>query len=151
MSNENLLNETHNPALTSWVNSANQTNTDFPIQNLPFGIFKVANTEQSFRGGVAIGDQIVDLAALSALSLFEGIAQKSVEACAANELNTFMAMGTKAWSALRLALSDALKNGSPLQEKVNKCLVAQADVVYAMPCHIGDYTDFYTSIIMQHR
>ena len=41
MSNENLLNETHNPALTSWVNSANQTNTDFPIQNLPFGIFKI--------------------------------------------------------------------------------------------------------------
>jgi len=146
MSNENLLNETHDPALTSWVNSANQTNTDFPIQNLPFGIFKVANTEQSFRGGVAIGDQIVDLAALSALSLFEGIAQKSVEACAANELNTFMAMGTKAWSALRLALSNALKDGSPLQEKVNNCLVAQADVVYAMPCHIGDYTDFYTSI-----
>jgi len=146
MSNENLLNETHNPALTSWVNSANQTNTDFPIQNLPFGIFKVANTEQSFRGGVAIGDQIVDLAALSALSLFEGIAQKSVEACAANELNTFMAMGIKAWSALRLALSNALKDGSPLQEKVNNCLVAQADVVYAMPCHIGDYTDFYTSI-----
>ena len=146
MSNENLLNETHNPALTSWVNSANQTNTDFPIQNLPFGIFKIANTEQSFRGGVAIGDQIVDLAALSSLSLFEGIAQDAVKACAANELNTFMAMGKEAWSALRLALSNALKEGSPLQEKLNDCLVAQAGVEYALPCNIGDYTDFYTSI-----
>ncbi|MFT5755519.1 MAG: fumarylacetoacetase [Alteromonadaceae bacterium] len=146
MSNENVLNETHNPALVSWVSSANQTNTDFPIQNLPFGIFKVAGTEQAFRGGVAIGDQIVDLSAVSALSLFEGLAQKAVEACTASELNTFMAMGKEAWSALRLALSNGLKEGSPIQAQLSDCLVAQADVVYAMPCHIGDYTDFYTSI-----
>jgi len=146
MSNKNLLNETHNPALTSWVNSANQTNTDFPIQNLPFGIFKTANTEQPFRGGVAIGDQVIDLSALSKLSLFKGIAQKAVEACDTNELNTFMAMGKEAWSALRLALSNALKEGSTLQEKVELCLIAQSDVEYALPCNIGDYTDFYTSI-----
>jgi len=146
MSNNNLLNETHNPALTSWVNSANQTSTDFPIQNLPFGIFKIANTDQPFRGGVAIGDQVLDLSALSKLSLFKGIAQKAVESCTTNELNTFMAMGKEAWSALRLALSDALKEGSTLQAKVELCLVAQSDVEYALPCNIGDYTDFYTSI-----
>ena len=57
------INETHDPALRSWVGSANVPATDFPIQNLPFGVFRRRGSDEPFRGGVAIGDQIVDLAA----------------------------------------------------------------------------------------
>jgi len=146
MSVNNLLNETHEPSLTSWVGSANQAGTDFPIQNLPFAVFKIANQEQDFRGGVAIGDQVLDLAALYQLNVFSGQVQEALAACTKDQLNDFMAMGKTVWSALRLALSKALREGSELQEQVSQCLVAQSDVEYALPCRIGDYTDFYTSI-----
>ena len=55
------LNETHDPQLRSWVESANAPAADFPIQNLPFGVFRRAGSDERFRGGVAIGDQILDL------------------------------------------------------------------------------------------
>ncbi|MBA6233451.1 MULTISPECIES: fumarylacetoacetase [unclassified Colwellia] len=146
MSTKHLLNETHNPALASWLVTANKADTDFPIQNLPFAVFKRANSEESFRGGVAIGDQVIDLTALGHVNVFDGLAQDAVKACSAPQLNDYMAMGKATWSALRLALSNALKAGSALQEKIAGCLIAQADVEYALPCNIGDYTDFYTSI-----
>ncbi|MFT6208466.1 MAG: fumarylacetoacetase, partial [Colwellia sp.] len=142
----NLLNETHNSARVSWLVTANKADTDFPIQNLPFAVFKRANSEEAFRGGVAIGDQVIDLAALANANVFDGLAQVGVKSCNAPQLNDYMAMGKATWSALRLALSNALKEGSALQEKVAACLIAQADVEYALPCNIGDYTDFYTSI-----
>ena len=146
MSTLHLLNETHDPALTSWVSSANQSGTDFPIQNLPFAVFRTKDSEEAFRGGVAIGDQVIDLAAVSKSGLFSGTAQQAIEACASDELNTFMAMGKEAWSALRLALSKALREGSAEQVTLAECLIAQDNVEYALPCNIGDYTDFYTSI-----
>jgi len=146
MSTSHLLNETHNPALTSWVASANAQGSDFPIQNLPFAIFKKQGSDDAFRGGVAIGDQVLDLAAAKSSGVFSGLALKAIEACANDELNTFMAMGKEAWSALRLALSEALREGSPAQAQLAECLVAQDNVEYALPCNIGDYTDFYTSI-----
>jgi fumarylacetoacetase len=146
MSTMNLLNETHNSARVSWLVTANKADTDFPIQNLPFAVFKRANSEEAFRGGVAIGDQVIDLAALANANVFDGLAQAGVKACNAPQLNDYMAMGKATWSALRLALSNALKEGSALQDKVAACLIAQADVEYALPCNIGDYTDFYTSI-----
>jgi fumarylacetoacetase len=146
MSNSHLLNETHNPELTSWVESANVAGNDFPIQNLPFAIFRQAGTDQVFRGGVAIGDQILDLAAAAKSGVFSGLAQQAVEACAKDQLNDFMAMGKEAWSVLRAALSKALATGSDAQSALVNCLVAQADAEYALPCRIGDYTDFYTSI-----
>ncbi|MBA6365624.1 fumarylacetoacetase, partial [Colwellia sp. BRX8-8] len=136
----NLLNETHNSARVSWLVTANKADTDFPIQNLPFAVFKRANSEEAFRGGVAIGDQVIDLAALANANVFDGLAQAGVKACNAPQLNDYMAMGKATWSALRLALSDALKEGSALQDKVAACLIAQADVEYALPCNIGDYT-----------
>ena len=146
MSNTNLLNETHNPALSSWVESANNENCDFPIQNLPFASFKRKSATEELRGGVAIGDQIVDLKALHALNVFEGDAQTALSACCNQQLNDFMSMGKQYWSALRKALSAALTQGSALEAQIVSCLVAQADAEYALPCHIGDYTDFYTSI-----
>ena len=146
MSNNHLLNETHNPDLTSWVETANQKGCDFPIQNLPFAVFKKIGSDEEFRGGVAIGDQIVDLAAAKNSGVFSGVALTALEACSQRELNSFMDMGKTVWSALRLALSNALAAGSPAQGKLESCLVSQADAEFALPCNIGDYTDFYTSI-----
>ena len=140
------LNQTHDINLTSWVESANAADTDFPIQNLPFAVFRRANSNEAFRGGVAIGDQVVDLAALSQANVFSGDAATALTACSKPQLNDFMAMAPSVWSALRLALSEALSTGAALTDAVTACLVAQADVEYDLPCHIGDYTDFYTSI-----
>ena len=76
------LNETHDPDLTSWVDSANEVGCDFSIQNLPFAQFRRKGSNEAFRGGVAIGDQIVDLAAVSARGVFDGAAQSAAQACA---------------------------------------------------------------------
>ena len=141
-----VLNKTHSPDLTSWVESANTDNGDFPIQNLPFAVFKRAGVNEDYRGGVAIGDQVVDLAALNAAKIFTGDAGEALNGAAKSLLNEFMAMAPKYWSALRLALSDALATGSTNQQALGACLIPQADVEYSLPCTIGDYTDFYTSI-----
>lgn len=142
----NELNDTHDPKRKSWVESANDPDSDFPIQNLPFGVFRHAGSAEAFRGGVAIGDQIVDLDAASDAGVFDGIAERAAEAASGHTLNALMAMGPDAWSALRAALSDALTTGSGLQSRLQRCLVAQARVEYTVPAHIGDYTDFYTSV-----
>lgn len=140
------VNETHAPGLTSWVPSANAAGGDFPIQNLPFGVFRRAGSAEPFRGGVAIGDQIVDLAAAHDAGVFTGEAGEGVAACTGPTLNPFMAQGPAAWSALRLALSGALREGAADENKLRNCLVPQAAAEYAVPASIGDYTDFYTSI-----
>ncbi|NML17841.1 fumarylacetoacetase [Azohydromonas caseinilytica] len=141
-----LLNETHDPALRSWVASANHADTDFPIQNLPFAIFRRKGGSERFRGGVAIGDQIVDLAAVAAAGVFDGPAAAAVQAAAQEKLNALMALGQPAWSALRLALSRALREGAAGQPRLQACLVPQAAAQYEVPARIGDYTDFYTSV-----
>ncbi|MGI9326449.1 MAG: fumarylacetoacetase, partial [Pseudomonadales bacterium] len=140
------LNQTHDVSLTSWVESANEAGCDFSIQNLPFAQFRRKGSGEAFRGGVAIGDQIVDLAAVHSAGIFDGIAQSAAQACAQTSLNEFMGMGAEAWSALRLALSRALQSGSGSQTALSECLVPQAEAEYTLPCHIGDYTDFYTSL-----
>lgn len=140
------LNETHDPNLTSWVESANGPDTDFPIQNLPFGVFRGRNGGQDWRGGVAIGDRILDLATLVGTGLLTGPALEAATACAGPALNAFMAQGPAAWSALRLALSRGLRAGAPEAAQLRGCLVAQDQADYAVPARIGDYTDFYTSI-----
>jgi fumarylacetoacetase len=140
-----LLNETHDVQLTSWVESAN-SGSDFPIQNLPFATFRRAGSNEALRGGVAIGDQVLDMVAAAKAGVFEGAAQPAADAASESTLNTLMGMGKDANSALRLSLSRALRTGSDAQAKLQDCLVAQADVEYGMPCQIGDYTDFYTSV-----
>lgn len=139
-----LLNETHDPALQSWIASANEEDGDFPIQNLPFGVFRLPG--EAWRGGVAIGDAIVDLAAVARAGVFTGLAGQATLAGAQDKLNALMAMGPKAWSALRLALSRALRQGSPQKAALAACLVASKEAEYDVPARIGDYTDFYTSI-----
>jgi fumarylacetoacetase len=140
------INETHDPTLRSWVESANAAGTDFPIQNLPFGVFRRKGSHEAFRGGVAIGAEILDLGAAHKAGLFSGEAAAAAANCSYAALNTFMAMGPAAWSALRLALSRALRAGSTHTDKLRGCLVPQAQAEYAVPAEIGDYTDFFASI-----
>ena len=141
-----LLNETHDPALRSWVASANLAGSDFPLQNLPFAVFRRKGTLEAFRGGVAIGDQILDLAALVAAGVFSGEAATAVQAGAQDKLNALMTLGANALSALRLALSRALREGAAGQGQLAACLVPQSEAEYGVPARIGDYTDFYTSV-----
>jgi fumarylacetoacetase len=141
-----MLDETHDPALRSWVATANAAGSDFPIQNLPFAVFRRRGTDEAFRGGVAIGDQVVDLAALARAGVFSGEAARAAQAGAQPALNALMAMGPAAWRALRLALSRALREGAAEQAALQPCLVPQAEAEYGLPARIGDYTDFYTSI-----
>ena len=138
------LNETHDPALRSWLAHANDGQTDFPIQNLPFAIFR--RDGEAWRGGVAIGHDIIDLARVAQAGVFSGLAAQAAAAGAQDKLNALMALGPHAWSALRLALSRGLREGSSQQEALSQCLVAQDGVVYDVAARIGDYTDFYTSI-----
>ncbi|GAC24358.1 fumarylacetoacetase [Paraglaciecola mesophila KMM 241] len=140
-----LLNETHDPARKSWVTSANG-HEQFPIQNLPFAIFREVNTKDQWRGGVAIGDSILDMAKVAALNLLHGDAKRATQAASETSLNTLMGLGATQNSALRLALSNALLEGSEHQAALESCLIAQADAEFNMPCHVTDYTDFYTSI-----
>jgi fumarylacetoacetase len=141
------LNETHAPALRSWVESANRPGGDFPIQNLPFAVFRRRGRDEAWRGGVAIGDEIVDLAVIARFGpLSDSVASDALTAAAEPSLNRYMAMGQGAWSALRLALSRALREGAPQAPAWRAALVAQADAEFRVPAQVGDYTDFYTSI-----
>jgi fumarylacetoacetase len=141
------LNETHDPALQSWVDSAHQPGSDFPIQNLPFAVFRRQGSGEPWRGGVAIGAHIVDLAAAAQCAgLFEGAALTAAHAGGQATLNHLMALGPAAWSALRLALSRALRAGAPQRAAIEGALAAQAEAEYTVPARIGDYTDFYTSL-----
>jgi fumarylacetoacetase len=140
------LDVTHDPARRSFVESANIAQSDFPIQNLPFAVFRRAGSEEAFRGGVAIGDCLLDLGALHSLGILSGTAAEAVAACARPTLNEFMSLGSKAWSALRQSLSQLLLAGSAAAPRLQSALIAQSAAQFAVPAHIGDYTDFYASI-----
>ncbi len=140
------LDETHDPALRSWVESANAPTTDFPIQNLPFAVFRRRGRDEAWRGGVAIGAQILDLAAIASIGLSDRVADDALNAAAGPSLNGFMALGRPAWRALRLALSRGLREGAPEQPRWREALVPQSDAEFRLPAQVGDYTDFYTSI-----
>ncbi|MEP6546601.1 MAG: fumarylacetoacetase [Gammaproteobacteria bacterium] len=151
MSHPTPLNVTHDPRARSWLESANQIDCDFPIQNLPFAVFRRRGSAEPFRGGVAIGDQIIDLAALSQSDLFAAGAAAAgaaagIGACTQPSLNALMQLGSQVLSSTRRALFESLLAGSPLQSVVQNCLMAQRDAEYSLPAQIGDYTDFYTSI-----
>lgn len=140
------LNETHDPALRSWVASANAAGADFPIQNLPLCAFRAQGGGQ-VRIGAAIGDWILDLSNPAVAPLLE---PQIARACEGSTLNDLMALGPQAWSALRLSLSRGLREdraeGSAKSDGLRAALVAQAGVEFALPARIGDFSDFYTSI-----
>ncbi len=140
-------NHTHDPAARSWLESANAPDGDFPIQNLPFAIFRRGDSDETFRGGVAIGDQIIDLAAVYRAGCLEGQAADAVAACSRPALNDFFALGTSAWRALRhglFSLLEASAHGARV-EALRGCLIPQSIGEFDLPARIGDFTDFYTS------
>jgi fumarylacetoacetase len=137
---------THDPALTSWVATANRDGGDFPVQNLPFAVFRRAASGEALRGGVAIGDEILDLGALAATGLLEGVAAEALAAAAQPTLNALMGAGAQAATALRGALSQALRTASPHTARLRALLVPQSAAEYALAAEVGDYTDFYASI-----
>jgi fumarylacetoacetase len=136
---------THNPALQSWIPAANAADTDFPIQNLPYGRFRRSAAEP-WRIGVAIGDQVLDLKLASGTGGWPADIAALLQPLANGDLNAFMALPPVQRRALRHALSTALQADSPQQAALTDCLAAQAAMEMALPCHIGDYTDFYAGI-----
>jgi fumarylacetoacetase len=138
------LNETHDPKARSWVVSANQPGTDFPIQNLPLGVFDRGKAMTCV--GVAIGDQILDLSSAAEGDCIPLIDEITQEALMEEHLNLLMAIGHQRWSTLRRACFQVLLEGSAEKLEIEKHLVAMRDVQMLVPAVVGDYTDFYASI-----
>jgi len=125
------LTATLNPLLRSWVTSANTSDTDFPIQNLPFGRFRT-NQNDAWRIGVAIGDKVLDLQA-------GGFIEHS-------DMRRLLNLSRRDRVNLRIAISSALAEGSLEQKKLDTVLLPQSSVEMNTPCDVGDYTDFYVGI-----
>jgi fumarylacetoacetase len=142
-----MIDETHSATRRSWVASAHQ-HLDFPIQNLPLGVF--APSGGTARGGVAIGDGIFDLAAALELGLFEGLAARAAEAASGATLNPLLALGREARVALRRRLGEILDAEGPERaqiEALSSRLIHRADDCrLELPASIGDYTDFFAGI-----
>jgi fumarylacetoacetase len=142
------LNETHDPNRRSWIESANDPKTEFPIQNLPFGVFRPQGGPP--RCGVAIGGMIFDLSVGFAAGLFTGLAAEAARAASGINLNPLMALGNAYASALRARLSDLLRSDAPDRAKAealgNRLLVPQADAIMELPAAIGSFTDYLCSI-----
>ena len=141
-----LTDATHAPTLRSWVASANEPGCDYPIQNLPLGRFRRAGSDEPLRIGVAIGDQVLDLKLAQQQAPWPEGVSELLEPLAAGDLAGFMALGRRAWQTLRAALSTALAEGSDTGPFLELCVLPQAQAQMALPCRIGDYTDFYTGI-----
>ena len=148
-----VLDETHDPKMRSWVESANAADADFPIQNLPFGVFR-RDAKSRARVGVAIGDSILDIAsARNELAFGDTAAAAAAEACTASapltvSLNALMALGSGPRRALRRRLHALLCTDASSSDRrtVAKYLLRQTDVEMLLPAVVGDYTDFYASI-----
>ena len=141
------IDATHDPRLRSWVESAETPDTEFPIQNLPFGVFRCRGGAP--RIGVAIGEHVLDLAACRERGLLGGLPPAAEEACAFPLLNALMARPSPQRAALRQRLSDLLRaEGASVSARplAGEVLVPQRDVELLLPASIGDYTDFYASI-----
>ena len=137
---------THDPALRSWVDSANAAESDFPIQNLPLGRLRRRDAGEAWRIGVAIGDQVLDLRLALEKSSWSSEVAGLLQPLAQGDLKPLMAAGASARVQLRLSLSQALRQDSPQRLALQACLVPQALCELTLPCAIGDYTDFYTGI-----
>jgi len=141
------LDETHDPARKSWIASA-EGHRDFPIQNLPLGIFSPPDGEP--RGGVAIGDAIFDLRAAAGAAMFSGAAQLAAAAASGPTLNPLMALGKGPRVALRKRLSELLRADGAERKTVEglsaKLLHHGADCAIHLPVAIANYTDFFAGI-----
>lgn len=145
-----MTDQTHDPTLRSWVDSANQPDTDFPIQNLPFGVFRRKDGETKPTIGIAIGGRILDLRHCVDLKLLEHLEPTTACALHAETLNDLMKLGSDSWISVRHAVSDLLREDNPAvrdnDDLKQQLFVAMDEVEMLLPASIGDYTDFYASI-----
>ncbi len=141
------LDETHDPARTSWVSSV-RNHPEFPIQNLPLGVF--SSGDGAPRGGIAIGESVFDIRTALAADLFAGEARAAAEAASGPTLNAFLALGAGARKALRRSVSALLAADSPARSKVeplaDRLLHDASRCRFHLPAAIGAYTDFYAGI-----
>ena len=124
--------------LRSWVESANSADSDFPLNNLPYGAFHIAGGD--LHAGVAIGDRILDVTMLEAAGLLD---LPAADVFARGTWNDFMALGADVWAKLRAYLRSALAEGAPQQSDLESHLVAMADATLEMPFTVMEFTDFY--------
>lgn len=138
------LNETHDARRQSWIDSANTPGADFPIQNLPYGVYSAPGQPEP-HVGVAIGDKILDLAVIEAA----GFLPASPPVFTAPSLNAFMALGPAAWSATRRTISDLLAAGDPRlrddHDLRSRAFVDMTGATLHLPFTVTEYTDFYAS------
>jgi fumarylacetoacetase len=138
------INETHDPNLRSWVESANDPNTDFPIQNLPFCSFRHTSIDFGSRIGVRIGDSIIDLEELNGRNPSDWwlASQRPWN------LDNLRRLAPEASQKIREYLSLGLREDAPaeLRDELQRVILSAADVFYFPAFAIGDYTDFYCSI-----
>ena len=145
-----MLNETHRHDLRSWVESANDAFGDFPIQNLPYGVFRRRGSDDVWQVGVAIGDMIVDVSSLHRAGMLGGEVERPATACDSPSLNALMALGARDWHVLRAHLSRLLRSDTPegvaSAARAGTFLVPMQDAELSLPATVGDYSDFYASV-----
>ncbi len=139
------LDRTHDASRKSWVASADG-HADFPLQNLPLGVFTPQGGAK--RGGIAIGDHILDVPACCHHGLLGGEAETAAKAMAGSTLNALLALGAAPRTALRHAVFDLLAEDAPaaIQNLAPDILHAASDCEVHLPAAIGDYTDFFAGI-----
>lgn len=142
------VNETHDQKRKSWVESANEPGCDFPIQNLPFGLFTCPELDELPAVGVAIGDQILDLSAVAETLWADDFDDQIADACSYESFDLLLMLGPEGWSELRRRLSDLLNadNDDADRSMLAGCLVPMSEAAMLLPVEIGDYTDFYASV-----
>jgi len=143
------LDDTHDPTAVSWVESANAPDTDFPLANLPFGIFR-HDYEERPRVGIAIGDQVLDCLAATHEGLFADVDPSVRAALMSWSLNALMALGRDDARAVRRVAHRLLRAGTPEGERARamarEILVPMDAIGMRVPAEIGDYSDFYASV-----
>jgi fumarylacetoacetase len=132
--------------MKSWVESANLPNCDFPLENLPYGVFR---HEDQTRIGIAIGDQVLDLRNCVQSGLLGSLSPETTAACSRDCLNALMSLGPAVWSPLRHEVTTLLASeiaDPEIRAQLKRCLIPMREVEMQLPALIGDYTDFYASI-----
>jgi fumarylacetoacetase len=138
---------THDRTLRSWVTAANDPDNEFPIQNLPFGIFRRRGVRGSASIGVAIGDHILNLTACARANLLSADIGGAARYLVDDSLNRLMAQGREVLRALRASLVEVLEESNAAASgRANEITIPLADVELLLPMRIGDYSDFYASI-----
>jgi len=139
---------THEAGLRSWIESANDAATDFPVQNLPLGVFRRGGAGAT-RVGCAIGDEVLDLAACADRGLLRGLPSDVEDACRAASLNPLLALEPRVRGTLRHRLSHLLRaEGGFVTARNDRAdvLLPRSQAQMLLPAAVGDYTDFYASV-----